>query len=234
MTQRNDQPAVRRPFVTIHYATTLDGRIATSTGHSRWISGEAALRFAHQLRADHDAVLVGVGTVIADDPRLTVRLVPGRSPLRVVVDSTLRLPLEARVLVDRLAPTLVATTERAAPERISAVRQRGAEVLTIPSDASGRVSLGDLLRSLTPRGISSVLIEGGREIITSTLRERLANRVVVCIAPKVIGTGIAAIGDLGICHLADALTLADVRVTRLGPDVIVDGRLAREIDRAAA
>ncbi len=234
MTPRNDQPAVRRPFVTIHYATTLDGRIATSTGHSRWISGEAALRFAHQLRADHDAVLVGIGTVLADDPRLTVRLVPGRSPLRVVVDSSLRIPHDANVLVNRMAPTLVATTEQAPPERISAVRQRGAEVLIIPSDIEGNVSLANLLRSLATRGISSILIEGGREIITSILRERLAHRLVVCIAPKVIGTGIAAVGDLGIYHLADALTLDDIRITRLGPDIMVDGRIATGIDRAAA
>lgn len=226
--------AMQLPFVTIHYAATLDGRIATLTGRSQWISGEESLRLAHRLRAEHDAVLVGVGTVLADDPRLTVRLVPGRSPRRIIADSTVRLPLDSRVLVDGTAPTLVATTERAPWERISAVCQRGAEVLIVSPDAEGRVSLADLLRCLATRGIGSVLVEGGREIITAALRDRLVDRMVVCLAPKVIGAGIEAIGDLGIRHLTDALTFADVRISRLGADIIVDGRLEPEGDRAAA
>ncbi len=102
-----------RTSLTVHYAQTLDGRIATRTGHSQWISGQDSLRLAHQLRASHQAVMVGVGTVLADNPRLTVRNVPGPSPLRIVVDSTLRLPLDAAVLTDGAAPTLVATTPRA-------------------------------------------------------------------------------------------------------------------------
>ncbi|MDQ3808823.1 MAG: dihydrofolate reductase family protein, partial [Chloroflexota bacterium] len=104
--------------VTVHYAQSVDGRLATRTGDSQWIGGPASLRLAHQLRAEHADILVGVGTVLADNPRLTVRLVAGHSPRRVVVDSTLRLPLEAHVLTDGAAPTLIATTERALPERV--------------------------------------------------------------------------------------------------------------------
>src|SRR5919204_151270 len=122
-----------RPSVTVHYAQTLDGRIATRTGNSRWISGEASLRLAHELRAEHQAVMVGVGTILADDPRLTVRLVEGSSPRRIVVDSTLRLPLDAHVLTDGAVDTIVATTPRAPQDRIMAVRCRGADVLIVPT-----------------------------------------------------------------------------------------------------
>jgi riboflavin-specific deaminase-like protein len=214
-----------RPRVTIHYAQTLDGRIATRTGQSQWISGEASLRLAHELRAAHQAVMVGVGTILADDPRLTVRLVEGPSPRRIVVDSTLRLPLDAHVLTDGAVDTIVATTPRAPEDRIMGVRCRGADVVVVPADARGRVDLGQLLRGLAARGITALLIEGGRELITSALRARLVDRLVVCIAPKVIGAGVEAVGDLHIGHMSEALTFARVRVTTVGEDVVFDGQL---------
>jgi riboflavin-specific deaminase-like protein len=214
-----------RPAVTIHYAQTLDGRIATRTGHSQWISGEASLRLAHELRASHQAVLVGVGTILADNPRLTVRLAAGRSPRRIVVDSTLRLPLDAHVLTDGAAETLLATTARAPEGRLRTVRRCGAEVLVVGQDRAGCVDLGDLLRRLARLGVSSVLLEGGRGLITSALRERLVDRLVVCIAPKVIGSGIEAVGDLDIRRLGEALTFARASFTALGQDVIFDGYL---------
>src|SRR5438309_3732699 len=163
---------VGRPLVTVHYAQTLDGRIASRTGDSRWVSGEGSLRLAHELRAAHDAVLVGIGTVLADDPKLTVRLAPGDSPLRVVVDSRLRIPLEANVLDTSVARTIVATTPVASEERAAAIRARGAEVLRGNADADARVELGDRLARLREQGIRRMLIEGGRGIITSALRER--------------------------------------------------------------
>jgi riboflavin-specific deaminase-like protein len=214
------------PHVTLHYAQTLDGRIATHTGHAQWISCPDTLRFAHQLRADHQAVMVGVGTVCADNPRLTVRLVDGASPLRVVVDSGLRLPLEACVLTDG-GPTLVAATERAPEVRIEAVRRQGADVLIVHEDDWGRVDLADLLRRLGSRGLSSVLIEGGAALITSALRGRLVDRLTVCIAPKVIGSGIEAIGDLNIRSMGEALDFATSSFTSVGEDIIFDGQLAR-------
>src|SRR5207248_2319935 len=214
-----------RPRVTIHYAQTLDGRIATCTGQSQWISGEASLRLAHELRAAHQAVMVGVGTILADNPRLTVRLVDGTSPRRIVVASTLRVPLDAHVLTDGAADTIVATTPRAPEDRITAVRRQGADVVVVPADAGGRVDLGQLLRRLAARGITALLIEGGRELITSALRARLVDRLVVCIAPKVIDSGVEAIGDLHIGHMSEALTFARVRVTTVGEDVIFDGQL---------
>jgi riboflavin-specific deaminase-like protein len=212
-----------RPSVTIHYAQTLDGRIASRNGESRWISGDRALRLAHELRATHDAVLVGIGTVIVDDPQLTVRLVPGRSPIRIIVDSGLRIPLSARVLTDAAAPTIVAGTERARPGPVAAVRARGAEVLLVEADETGRVDLPKAFDALRRRGIRSLLVEGGSAIITSTLRQRLADRLVVSIAPKVLGTGVEAVGDLDISALADALTFSRARFVSLGADIVFDG-----------
>src|SRR4029077_19795982 len=142
-----------RPLVMVHYAQTLDGRIASRTGDARWVSGEQSLRLAHDFRAAHDAVLVGIGTVLADDPKLTVRLVPGDSPVRIVVDSQLRIPLDANVLANRDARTIVATTPSASEERAAAIRARGAEVLRVRADVDGRVDLRDLLARLRRDGI---------------------------------------------------------------------------------
>jgi 5-amino-6-(5-phosphoribosylamino)uracil reductase/diaminohydroxyphosphoribosylaminopyrimidine deaminase/5-amino-6-(5-phosphoribosylamino)uracil reductase len=220
------------PRVTLHYAQTLDGRIATRTGHARWISCQESLRLQHELRASHDAVLVGVGTAVADDPRLTVRLVEGRSPLRIVLDSTLRIPLDRAVLTDGAAPTVIATTARAPEGRVRAVRATGADVLAVGQDETGRVDLAALLRCLRARGVRSVMVEGGGTVITSLLRGRLVDRMIVCIAPKVIGEGIDAVNDLNVLTMADALTLTDTRFDRLGDDLIFEGRLSRDDRRA--
>jgi 3,4-dihydroxy 2-butanone 4-phosphate synthase/GTP cyclohydrolase II len=215
-----------RPLVTVHYAQTIDGRIASRTGDSRWVSGEGSLRLAHELRAAHDAVLVGIGTVLADDPKLTVRLAPGNSPVRVVVDSRLRIPSDANVLRAAEARTIVATTPLASEERAAAIRARGAEVLRVKADADGHVDLRELLARLRSDGIRSLLIEGGRGIITTALRERLVDRLTVCIAPKVIGEGIAAVGDLHIDRLRDAMIFARAGFTAYGGDVVFYGEPA--------
>jgi 3,4-dihydroxy 2-butanone 4-phosphate synthase/GTP cyclohydrolase II len=215
-----------RPLVTVHYAQTLDGRIASRTGDSQWVSGEGSLRLAHELRAAHDAVLVGIGTVLADDPKLTVRLVPGHCPVRVVVDSHLRIPVDANLLDTSAARTIVATTTVASEERAEAIRARGAEVLRVKADADGHVDLGDLLARLRADGLRSVLIEGGRGIITAALREHLVDRLTVCIAPKVIGEGIAAVGDLHIDRLRDAMTFERAGFIASGADVVFYGEPA--------
>jgi 3,4-dihydroxy 2-butanone 4-phosphate synthase/GTP cyclohydrolase II len=211
------------PSVTIHYAQTLDGRIATRSGDSQWISGPESLRLAHTLRASHDAVLVGAGTVRADDPRLTVRLVEGRSPMRVVVAGSRPLPAGAAIL-DGSVPTLLATTGK---QPASDGSTDGVELLRVAATPDGRVDLADLLRLLAERGIGSVLVEGGAGIITSMLRGGLANRLVVSVAPRLVGSGIEAIGDLRIRRLADALGFGRMRTWRLGEDLILDGDLER-------
>ena len=214
------------PLVTLGYAQTLDGRLATSTGSSKWISAPETLRFCHELRAKHDAIMVGAGTVCKDDPRLTVRLVAGQNPLRVVVDSTLRAPLAAAVLTEEAAPgTVLAVTDRAPAAKREKVRALSATVLCLPADGGGRVDLVALLAALHERGIGSVLVEGGAGLITALLRDRLVDRLAVCVAPKILGAGIEAVGDLGIRELARSLIVTDTLVTPYGVDMILEGRV---------
>jgi diaminohydroxyphosphoribosylaminopyrimidine deaminase/5-amino-6-(5-phosphoribosylamino)uracil reductase len=217
------------PFVTVKFASTLDGRIATATGDSQWISGPASLRLAHQLRCRHDAIMVGIGTVLTDDPRLTVRLVNGRDPLRVVIDSHLRIPLTARVIAEGAAHrTMIAATEMADRDRAAELERLGAEVLRLPaSNLAPGVNLFEVLEALGRRRVSSLLVEGGAGIITSLLVGDLADRVVIAVAPKIIGRGVEAIGDLSITRLRDAITFSSIKIRRLGPDVIFDGRLKK-------
>ncbi len=222
-------PDGRRPSVTIHYAQTLDGRIATRTGNSQWVSGDASLRLAHRLRAEHDAVLVGVGTVLADNPKLTVRHVPGRNPVRVVLDSSLRLPVDSALLTDGAATTIVVTTRRASKAQVAAIGGAGGVVLVVPDDGEGRVDMRVALNRLRALGVRSVLIEGGSAVITSALRLGLADRLVVCIAPKLVGTGIDAVGDLGILRLTEATGFDGARFHQLGDDVIFEGRIQPDI-----
>jgi 5-amino-6-(5-phosphoribosylamino)uracil reductase/diaminohydroxyphosphoribosylaminopyrimidine deaminase/5-amino-6-(5-phosphoribosylamino)uracil reductase len=217
----------RQATVTVHYAQTLDGRIAARDGKSRWISGEESLRYAHELRASHDAVMIGLGTVLQDDPQLTVRLVAGRSPVRVILDSSLRIPLSARVVCDGAARTIVATTFHASSERVAALAACGVEVLRVDADGAGRVDLAALLDELGARGIGSILIEGGHALITAALRARIVDRLVVCVAPKILGSGLDAVGDIGAARLGDALNFTTVETWRCGADLIIDGTLQR-------
>jgi len=214
------------PFVTIKYAQTLDGRIATATGESQWISSETSLKYTHQLRASHDSILVGAGTVIKDNPELTVRLVRGRNPLRVIVDSELKIPKQAKVFQNISgARTLIATIKTSADPKFQSIADSGVEIITIKADRKGNVDLIKLFKILAARNISSILIEGGAQIITSTLKNNLANRLITIIAPKILGSGIEAVGDLNIRKLSLAKKLSIQKVSRCGDDIIIDSRL---------
>ena len=212
------------PFVTAKFAMSLDGRIATATGESRWITSEESRRYAHHLRHEHDAVMVGAGTVLQDDPRLTARFDGGRSPLRVVLDSTLRTPVDARVVTGPEGALLVATTERAGAGRVRRLRDAGATVEVV-AGSTERVDVAALLRLLGDRGIASVLVEGGAGVLGSVFDARAVDRVVAMIAPLVIGGAAApaAVAGAGAPSLAAAARLDDVSVERCGPDLLVTG-----------
>lgn len=221
----------KRPYVTLKAGMTLDGQIATAAGESRWITGEQSRREAHQLRGQMDAVLIGVGTVLADDPSLTARIgahlnkFAPRQPLRIVVDSRLRIPPKARVLSrQRRAKTLVATTNAAPASRRSWLEGQEVETVILPA-SDGRVSLPALLDELGRRGITSLLVEGGGELNAAMLRANLVHHVRLYMAPILLGGDDAkgVIGGNSPANLAQALVLRHVRVRSVGCDIVVEG-----------
>lgn len=210
-----------RPLVTLKLAATLDGRIATRSGASRWITGAPARRMVHRLRDQTDAVMVGAGTVRADDPQLTCRLPRGRDPLRVVVDGRLRVPLAARVLTNESARGTLLATVINKGRKLETLRRRGVAVEVLPGRA-GVLSLRRLLERLAARGVHSVLIEGGAALAAAALRERVVDRLLLFIAPKLIGgDGRGLLGPLGVVTMGDALGLNIERVSRIGDDWLV-------------
>ncbi len=214
------------PFVTVKFAQTLDGRIATQTGHSQWISSERTLTLAHKMRSVHDAIMVGVGTVIRDNPQLTVRRTKGKTPLRIILDSHLRIPLSSQMLNDSYTEnTLIATTSATDKKKVRQVKDKGARVVLVDQDKYGRVSLSGLLRRLGKMDISSLMVEGGGQVITSFLRERLVDRLVITIAPKIIGQGINWVGDLELEKMGEALRISEYRFRKVGDDIVFEGRL---------
>jgi diaminohydroxyphosphoribosylaminopyrimidine deaminase / 5-amino-6-(5-phosphoribosylamino)uracil reductase len=213
-----------RPLITLKLATSLDGRIATRTGASRWITGEEARQRAHQLRASHDAIMVGSGTALADDPELMCRL-PGLeqgSPVRIVLDGRLRLPANSRLVrTAREVPTWVITGAEPEAKRPGALERCGVEVLTVPRGPGDHIDLGAALAALAARGLTRVLVEGGSALAAALLRARLVDRVVWFQAPLLIGgDGLPAVGPLGADALAECLTLARSHSLMLARDAV--------------
>ncbi|MBM3939609.1 MAG: bifunctional diaminohydroxyphosphoribosylaminopyrimidine deaminase/5-amino-6-(5-phosphoribosylamino)uracil reductase RibD [SAR202 cluster bacterium] len=216
------------PFVTAKFAMSLDGKVATRAGDSIWITGEEARRVAHQLRAESDAVMVGVGTVLADNPRLTVRDVPtkgDRQPMRVVIDSEGRTPADA-ALLSQPGQTLVAVADIAASQR---AWKGGSGAVLLPGE-DGRVDLRAVLELLGQQDVTSVLVEGGPTLLGSLFDAGLVDKVIAFVAPTIIGgeTAKSAVGGLGAARMADALRLRDVSYRQAGDDMMVIGYPARE------
>lgn len=213
-----------RPLVALKLATSLDGRIATRTGDSKWITGDAARRRAHLLRATHDAILIGAGTALADDPELTCRL-PGlgsRSPVRVVLDRHLRLPAGARLFADTAkAPTWVVCSPAAATTRRDVLRRQGVTIVDVSDDAGGKTSLPDLLKALGDRGLTRLLVEGGSAVAASFIRQDLVDRISWFRSAAIIGgDGMPAAATLGIERLSDSKRFERVAVELLDADLL--------------
>ena len=218
----------RRPHLTWKYAATLDGRTAAADGTSRWITGSDARVDVHRLRARCDAVVVGIGTVLADDTALTVRDWPAqRQPLRVVVDGKARTPLSARIL-DDAAPTLVAVGADAERSRVGNLRAAGAEVVEL-ARSDGHLDLHALLAELYEREALQLLLEGGATLAGSFVRQRLVDKVVGYHAPALLGAGPPVLGDAGVTTLAAALRLRLDDVRQLGDDVRIEATVDREV-----
>ena len=218
------------PFVTWKMAASLDGKVASRDGTSRWITGEAARADVHRLRAAADAILVGAGTALVDDPSLTVRdpAYRGRPPLRVLVDARGRVP-ETGDLFDAAAPTMVATTGLAPRERTGAWRARGAEVVEYEPEGGG-VPLPQLLSDLGKRDVQSVLLEGGPTLAWSMVEDRVVDKVVVYLAPKLIGGQDApgVLGGRGFAPIAQATQLRVASFDRVGEDLRVEAHVHRD------
>lgn len=220
-----------RPFVTLKAAMSLDGKIATRRGDSKWITGEKARAFGHRLRAENDATVVGIGTVLADDPLLTVRLAgEEKNKLRLCVDSRLRIPLDAQLVrTAREVPVVVATLkDRSNTEKQKRLIALGVEIWELPS-RNGRVDLDCLMTELGRRGVLSVLLEGGATLNASALAAKIIDKFIFILAPKVIGGREApgAFGGSGFAELSEAIDIVDLDLQQIGADLVITGYPAR-------
>lgn len=210
--------ASERPFVTLCYAQSIDGSIALRAGEPLALSGTESLQLTHQLRSMHDGILVGIGTVLSDDPQLTVRHWLGLSPQPIVLDSQLRIPARARLccLPDKRCWVLTTEDEPGA--------MQGLEITTLKSDSDGRVCLARALELLYSKGIKSLMVEGGANVITAFLKARLADAVVITIAPHLVG-GYKAVGELDIAQRVELPQIAPLFSEKLGDDLVLWGNL---------
>lgn len=216
----------RTPFVILKLAATLDGKIATSTGESKWITGMASRRYVHQIRNQVDAILVGVGTALADDPELTCRLPKGRDPWRIVLDSHLRIPLTARLLRHpEPEKTIVVTGPDAPSKKIKTLRSIGNQVWSFKVREGG-IPFGALLKRLGAMGFLSVLIEGGANTASRALKEKAVDKLLFFYAPKIIGgDGRAMIDSLGVKKMKQCAEIRELAIKRFGEDFLISGYL---------
>jgi len=214
----------KEPFIILKVAATLDGRIAARDGDSKWISGETSRRFVHRLRDQVDGVLVGIGTVLRDDPMLTARIRAGRNPFRIILDSRLRMPEEARVIAVSPSKTIIVTTEAAPKDKIERLERRDVRILVLDSK-EGRVSLRSCLSRLGEMEMMTLLVEGGSEINGSFLDEGLIDKLLLFLSPKLIGDtqAVGIFGGRGAVNLKQAILLRELKTRRIGEDILVEG-----------
>ncbi|MCX6244020.1 MAG: bifunctional diaminohydroxyphosphoribosylaminopyrimidine deaminase/5-amino-6-(5-phosphoribosylamino)uracil reductase RibD [Bacteroidetes bacterium] len=219
-----------RPFCALKIAMTLDGKIATVENASRWISGERSRRYVHELRQQYSAVMVGINTVIYDDPLLNTRRKgkKSRDPLKVIVDSEGKIPSEAKVLAHHPQLAIIATTDKIKPEKRRDLERLGAQVIICPQ-SGGKVDLDYLMLSLGRMGIDSVLLEGGSTIAFSAIRSGIVDKVISFIAPKIVGgTGAPTpVGGTGIPRMEDAIRIDKWKYRKIGEDMLVEGYIGK-------
>jgi len=216
----------KEPFLILKVVATLDGKIATRKGESQWISGEASRRFVHRLRDQVDGVIVGIGTVLKDDPMLTARVKGGKDSYRIILDSRLRIPENAKVIEISPSKTIVATTELAPGEKVERLEKKGVRVLILDSK-KGRVDLKPCLFKLGEMGMMSLLVEGGSQLNGSFLDEGLIDKIFLFLSPKLIGDpqALGIFGGHGVSSLKEAIPLNELKVRRIGEDLLLEGYL---------
>ncbi|MBT3604719.1 MAG: bifunctional diaminohydroxyphosphoribosylaminopyrimidine deaminase/5-amino-6-(5-phosphoribosylamino)uracil reductase RibD [Candidatus Latescibacteria bacterium] len=216
---------MQKPFVTLKLAQTLDGCIATTLGDSKWITSAASRAQGHQLRAEADAILVGAGTVRADDPELSVRLVEGKSPTKIVLDAQLDIAPDRKVFDG--APLILIAAEGVAQDRIYARESDGAQVWQVGKSHAGQLNLAQVMARMIQSGLQTLLIEGGSRVAASALQDGLVDRLVVFIAPKILGVGLPSVGALGFERIADAIQLQDIDVKPIGDDLMYTAHIKK-------
>ena len=214
------------PFVILKAAATLDGKIATRKGDSKWISSEASRRLVHRLRNQVDGIVVGIETILKDDPLLTARVPRGRDPTRIILDAHLRIREEAHVIETLPSKTILVTTEKASLEKVERLRERGVEVWMLDS-VEGKIDLRTCLAKLDGMGMMSLLVEGGSQVYGSFLDEGLVDKLVLFLAPRLMGDprALSIFGGKGVDHLEEARSLRDMKVKRVGGDLLIEAYL---------
>lgn len=220
----------KKPFVVLKAAMTLDGKIATATGQSKWITNETSRAYGYKLRDIYDGIMVGINTVIEDNPMLTARVDGGKNPIRIVVDSSLKIDINANVVQDKSAKTIVATTDKADKDKILKLQAQDVDVIVVDKDENDKVDIEKLLDILGQQNICSILVEGGATLSGSFVAKKLVDKVYFFIAPKIIGGKEAKtpVAGTGILNLQEALTLKDIQIEKLEEDILIIGRVDKD------
>lgn len=220
----------KKPFIVLKVAMTLDGKIATATGQSKWITNETSRAYGYKLRDIYDGIMVGINTVIEDNPMLTARVDGGKNPIRIVVDSSLRIDINANVVQDKSAKTIVATTDKADKDKILKLQAQDVDVIVVDKDENDKVDIEKLLDILGQQNICSILVEGGATLSGSFVAKKLVDKVYFFIAPKIVGGKEAKtpVAGTGILNLQEALALKDIQIEKLEEDILIIGRVDKD------